>query len=145
MNEVDVKPTELPMYGSAASTYKAIGELAGITQLVDCFYSIMDSLPEAKDLRAMHSDDLTLAKKKLVYFLSGWMGGPKLYAEHFGSLTLPVAHSHFPINMESKNSWLLCMEKALEQLDYPDSLQQYLMEKFATPAESILLLAESKK
>ena len=136
--------SELPLYGAGDATYKAVGELAGITRLVDQFYDNMDNFPQARALRAMHSDDLTMAKKKLVYFLSGWMGGPKLYAEHFGSISIPVAHRHFPIDMASKDSWLLCMEKALESLDYPVTLRNYLMEKLATPAESIRLLAESK-
>ena len=39
--------------------YRAAGELAGITSLVDAFYANMDSLPEARVIRKMHPDDLT--------------------------------------------------------------------------------------
>ena len=38
--------------------YQAAGELDGITKLVDEFYVKMDTLPEAKIIRAMHPEDL---------------------------------------------------------------------------------------
>jgi len=136
---------ELPIYGNGDATYKAAGELEGITRLVDRFYDLMDRLPEAKTLRDMHAPDLRLSRKKLVYFLSGWMGGPKLFAEHYGAITLPVAHSHLPIDRDSTNVWLRCMEQALIELDYPLAFRTYLLEKLASPAESIRLMAEYRR
>ena len=35
-------------YGNDMSPYRAAGELAGITRLVDDFYSNMDTFPEAR-------------------------------------------------------------------------------------------------
>lgn len=136
------KSMELPQYGMGDSTYQAAGGLDGITKIVDQFYDNMDTLAEAKALRAMHDQDLTLSRKKLCYFLSGWMGGPKLFAEHYGAISIPKAHSHLPVDMASKNAWLLCMEKALDDLNYPQSFKEYLMRQLATPAESIRLMAE---
>ncbi len=138
----DLPTTDLPLYGSGDSTYQSVGGLEGITQLVDRFYDLMESLPEAKALRDMHPQDLTGSRQKLVYFLSGWMGGPKLFAEHFGSISLPVAHAHLPVDGDSKAMWLHCMATALEQLRYPQALRDYLVAKFETPAESIRLMAE---
>ena len=132
----------LPQYGTGDATYQATGGLEGITRLVNRFYDNMDALPEAKTLRAMHPKDLTGSRQKLVYFLSGWMGGPKLFAEHFGSISLPVAHRHFPIDQASMQSWLDCMALSLQQEHFPEPLRDYLMQKFATPAESIRLLSE---
>lgn len=139
--------TELTVltYGHDDASYQAAGGLEGITRLVDRFYDLMDSLPEAKTLRAMHSRDLTDSRQKLVYFLSGWLGGPKLFAEHFGPISLPVAHSHLPVNQETRDSWLLCMDLALQQLDYHGEFREYLMKKFAVPAESIRLMCEFKR
>ena len=134
--------TELPLYGSGDSTYQSVGGEAGITRLVNRFYDLMDSLPEARALRDMHPLDLTTSRQKLIYFLSGWMGGPKLFAEHYGSISLPVAHAHLPVDVDSKAMWLHCMATALEQLDYPPELRAYLLGKFETPAESIRLMAE---
>lgn len=60
--------------------YQAAGELVGITRLVDEFYANMDSLPEAKVIRNMHPPDLTESRKKLTYFLCGWLGAETLSA-----------------------------------------------------------------
>lgn len=131
-------------YGVGDATYQAAGGLDGITRLVNSFYDYMDTLPEARRLRDMHAEDLGPSRQKLVYFLSGWMGGPKLYAEHFGSISIPVAHSHLPVDMQSKDAWLLCMEKALADQGYPESFRQYIVDKLSIPAESIRLMAEFK-
>ena len=56
--------------------YQAAGGLEGLTKLVDEFYAIMDTLPEARTIRNMHPQGLAESRKKLTYFLSGWLGGP---------------------------------------------------------------------
>lgn len=132
------------LYGDGDASYRTAGELEGIIALVDRFYNLMDSLPEAKTLRDMHAEDLAESKQKLVYFLSGWLRGPKLYSAHFGAISLPVAHRHLPVDRETMESWLLCMERAMEQMGYPVEFREYLISKFATPAESIRLMCEHK-
>lgn len=134
----------LPLFGVGDTTYQTAGGIDGITALVERFYTHMDTLPEASTLRAMHARDLTESKLKLTYFLSGWMGGPKLYAEHFGAISLPAAHSHLPVTRESQQAWLCCMELALQDQGYSETFSQYLLEKLAIPAESIRLLSEFK-
>ena len=129
-------------YGVGDASYRAAGGEKGIEALVERFYTLMDSLPEAAELRAMHADDLTLSKQKLVAFLCGWMGGPKRYSEQFGNITLPAAHRHLPVDMASKNSWLDCMERAMCELGYPEPFRRHLMAKFEVPAESIRLMSE---
>lgn len=132
-------------YGVGDATYRAAGGLEGITRLVESFYHNMDTLPEAAPVRAMHGDDLTESRRKLVFFLSGWMGGPKLFAEHYGSISLPVAHSHLSIDEAGRDSWLRCMALSLQELEYPQAFCDYLMQKLATPAESIRLMCEFKQ
>lgn len=131
-------------YGEGDTGYQAAGGLAGVTALVDRFYDYMDTLPQAKALRAMHSPDLTESKQKLVCFLAGWLGGPNLYAQRFGTISLPVAHSHLPVDDETTKSWLYCMELALKEQGYPVEFREYLMARFATPAESIRLMCKHK-
>ncbi|WP_458422696.1 globin domain-containing protein, partial [Pseudomonas aeruginosa] len=46
--------------------------------LVDRFYDRMDTLPEAKTIRAMHADELGLIRDVLKRYLTEWTGGPKL-------------------------------------------------------------------
>lgn len=137
-------PDSTQTYGELDATYQAVGGPDGLIQLVDTFYAVMDSLPEAAIIRAMHPDDLTLSKQKLAYFLSGWMGGPRLYQQHFGSINIPKVHRHLSIDSEERDAWILCMEKALNQLDYPTSLKSYLLEQLFRLAEMIRQSSQNK-
>jgi len=101
--------------------YQILGE-DGIRQLTDTFYDIMDSLPEAADLRAMHAKDLSVMKEKLADYLIGWMGGPPLYAEKYGTVCMTTPHEPYHIGPAERDQWLLCMDKALEQTGASDEL-----------------------
>jgi len=125
-------------YGFEDTTYKAVGGYDGLVKLVDDFYDAMETLPEAKRIRDMHPDDLEVTKDKLVYFLSGWMGGPRIYPEKYGrGLSLPMAHQHLKITAEDAQAWLICMQAALDKSNYPQDLKDYLMEQLAFPANRI--------
>lgn len=91
-------------YGVGDNSYMMAGELAGITKLVDLFYDNMNEFSESKKIRDMHAKDLTASRLKLVYFLSGWLGGPKLYAKHYGSINIPFAHKHFLIGIKESEA-----------------------------------------
>lgn len=131
-------------FGSGNATYVAAGELEGITQLVEDFYEQMSTLPQARRIRDMHPQDLTLSKQKLTYFLCGWMGGPKLYAEHFGGIHIPGAHSHLPVAEEEAQMWLTCMAKALDKQPYTDDFKAYLNQQFKFPANAIRLACSAQ-
>lgn len=125
-------------FGVEDNSYQAAGGLPGLTRLSDAFYQYMDTLPEAKTIRDMHKGGLTESRKKLAFFLSGWLGGPKLYSENFGSIKIPRAHKHLPIGREEVESWLLCMQKAIDEQPYNQSFKTYLIEQLRVPAERIL-------
>ncbi|MGB1580523.1 MAG: globin, partial [Nevskiales bacterium] len=82
------------------------------------------------------------SRDKLARFLCGWMGGPRRYAEKYGPINIPGAHSHLGIGPAERDQWLHCMEEALAMQDYPDSLKQYLAEQLAVPAGRILAVSE---
>jgi hemoglobin len=124
-------------YGVGANSFNAAGGLAGITCLVDEFFSNMDTLPEAKIIRQMHPQDLTESRIKLTYFLSGWLGGPKLYSEHYGGISIPNAHKHLQIGDSERDAWLLCMQKSISTQQYQDSFKEYLFTQLKIPAERI--------
>lgn len=117
--------------------YQAAGELAGVTRLVDEFYVNMDTLPEAKTIRNMHPEDLTESRKKLTYFLSGWLGGPRLFQQHYGPISIPGAHKRFPIGYEERDAWLLCMQRALAVQPYSAQFKDYLLAALSIPAERV--------
>jgi hemoglobin len=123
--------------GNDMSPYQAAGELAGVTSLVDAFYSNMDTFPEARVIRSMHPEDLTESRKKLTYFLCGVLGGPSLYIEHYGGINLPDFHSKFLIGTGERDAWMLCMQHAIAVQPYEVSFKEYLLARLWIPAERI--------
>ena len=121
-------------YGVGANSYHAAGGLAGITRLVDDFYSNMEIFPESIKIRKMHPQDLTESRKKLTYFLSGWLGGPRLYSEHYGGINIPEIHKHLAIGDAEHDAWLFCMQKAIGVQQYQDSFKDYLFAQLKIPA-----------
>ncbi|MFT4823610.1 MAG: hemoglobin [Halioglobus sp.] len=109
----------------AQSPYQILKE-DGIQALSKAFYDIMDTLPEAADVRAMHAQDLEPMKIKLAQYLTGWMGGPPLYAEKYGTVCMTTPHEHYHIGPQERDQWLLCMDKALEQIGASDELLDML-------------------
>lgn len=96
--------------------YFHIGGKAAIHLLVDRFYFYMDTLPEAQGIRAIHQTDLASANSKLFKFLSGWLGGPNLFMEEFGHPMLRARHLPFKIGESERDQWMLCMNKALNEI-----------------------------
>lgn len=134
--------TSTPLYGFSDNSFKAAGEEAGIRKLVDDFYRFMDELPEAAVIRAMHKTDLTESRDKLTLFLCGWMGGPKLYHEKYGSINIPRDHSHLIVGEAERDAWLLCMKHAIELQNYSSEFGEYLLTQLRTPAERIFAVAK---
>ena len=124
-------------YGVGDNSYQAAGELSGLTKLVEQFYLNMTEIPAAKKIRDMHPEDLTVSKQKLTYFLSGWLGGPKSYAENFGSISIPQAHRHMDISEVESEMWLTCMKKAIDCQSYENTFKIYLIEALKVPAGRI--------
>ncbi|HEY9033290.1 MAG TPA: group II truncated hemoglobin [Pseudomonadales bacterium] len=127
--------TQQPAYGVGDTSFHAAGGEAGIRRLVDEFYRQMDSLPEARQIRAMHPAGLAESSDKLARFLCGWLGGPRLYREKYGPIHIPAAHAHLAIGSEARDAWLLCMEKAIARQDYAPDFKVYLLAQLGVPAE----------
>lgn len=100
---------------TAVSMFERIGGAPTIERLVDAFYARMDTLPEARTIRAMHAPDLGPVKEVLRRYLGEWMGGPKRYSAERGHPRLRQRHMGFPIGNEERNAWLLCMRGALDE------------------------------
>jgi hemoglobin len=135
------KEEEIPMnekaYGNQDASFRAAGGEAGIRRLVDRFYQEMDELPEAKVIREMHSTDLEMVKDKLARFLCAWLGGPKLFQEKYGPISIPFAHQRFPIGGAERDAWLRCMQAAVDEQPYDPAFKEYFMKQIAVPAERV--------
>jgi hemoglobin len=110
---------------TAQTPFQLLGE-QGIRELTSAFYDIMDSLPEAAEVRAMHAADLAPMKEKLAEYLIGWMGGPPLYAQRYGTVCMTEPHEHYHIGPEERDQWLLCMHRALAQTGASEELVEML-------------------
>lgn len=123
------------VYGQGDHSFQTAGGVDGIRQLVTEFYHQMDTLSEASHIRSMHPKDQEISIDKLALFLSGWMGGPALYDEKYGRISIPGAHYQIDIGIAERDAWLLCMEKALQlQADYPQDFREYLLKQLSFPA-----------
>lgn len=115
--------------------YELLGDEAGVRSLVERFYDIMDSSPEAERIRSFHATSLKQSREKLFLFLSGWSGGPQLYVERFGHPRLRMRHMPFPIGSAERDQWLWCMNKALEQSGLDPRVVEFLKGRFAEVAD----------
>jgi len=124
------------MVNEELSPYQRLGGEEAIRKLVDRFYELMDTLPQAQQIRAMHPDDLSGSADKLFMFLSGWLGGPQLYTETYGHPRLRMRHMPFPVDEAARDAWMLCMKKALEEMNIEDQmLRQHLLHSLFKTAD----------
>jgi hemoglobin len=115
---------------STASThFDDLGGEDGIRQLVDRFYELMDTAPEAANVRALHAVSLKSSREKLRLFLTGWTGGPQLYTDKHGPPMLRQRHFPFAIGERERDEWLWCMDRALAEHTMADPLRQYLSQR----------------
>jgi hemoglobin len=96
--------------------YERIGGEATVDRLVETFYHRMDSLADAKAIRAMHGADLSLTKAVLKQYLGEWLGGPKLYSAEKGHPRLRKRHMHVSIGEAERDAWLLCMRGTMDEI-----------------------------
>jgi len=122
--------------------YESIGGEPKVRALVDRFYDLMDTLPEAAGIRALHPETLDDSREKLFLFLTGWMGGPPLYMERFGHPRLRARHLPFPIGESERDQWLMCMNKALEENVKDPLMRQQISRSFAQLADFMRNTAE---
>jgi hemoglobin len=126
---------QAPAYGQGDASFQAAGMQAGIRKLVDDFYTTMEQHSKADKIRKMHPVDLEESRDKLALFLCGWLGGPKLFTEKYGQISIPKAHAHLRIDSTDRDAWLLCMEQALKSQPYTHDFKVYLLKQLAVPAE----------
>ena len=119
------------------ATYLALGELAGIKELVDSFYEQMETNIAYKTIWSWHTGEREAMRDKLTLFLCMWSGGPQTYKEKYGAINIPQIHAHLPVTKTETGQWLGCMRDALHIRQYPQDLIDYLIKHFSIPAERI--------
>ena len=94
--------------------YEAIGADETVRKLAARFYELMDTLPEARNCRAIHPPSLAKAEEKLYEYLTGYLGGPQLYIEKYGHPRLRSRHFMAAIGPVERDEWLLCFKRAMD-------------------------------
>jgi hemoglobin len=115
--------------------YERLGGEAAVRALVDRFYDLMDLEPACAGIRRLHPPALDDSRDKLFWFLSGWLGGPPLYAQKKGHPMLRARHLPYAIGIEERDQWLRCMSQAMDECGVDPGLQRRLAEAFFGTAD----------
>jgi len=115
--------------------YEQIGGESGLRALVTRFYDLMETSPEAAQIRGIHPKSLRQSREKFFMFLSGWTGGPQLYVEKIGHPALRMRHAPFSIGTLERDQWIWCMHKALNESSIDPKVVEYLKTRFAEVAD----------
>jgi hemoglobin len=123
------------MSAPSPTHYELLGGDAGIRRLVDRFYDLMDTAPEAATIRRLHAASLKASREKLYLFLTGWTGGPPVYVEKHGHPRLRARHLPFTISSRERDEWMWCMDRALAEQEMPQEVRAHLRERFRQLAD----------
>ncbi len=118
-----------------AAPYEQLGGDAAVRALVDRFYDRMDADPAYAGIRVLHPADLAGSREKLYCFLSGWLGGPPLYAAKHGHPRLRSRHLPFAIGETERDQWIDCMRGALADCRIEPGLSAALLRAFYDTAD----------
>ncbi|ANL35463.1 globin-like protein [Rhizobium phaseoli] len=95
--------------------YEAIGGDPAVRALTHRFYALMDTLPEASYVRAVHPPSLQGSEEKFYEYMTGYLGGPPLYTDKRGHPRLRSRHFVAEIGPVERDEWLLCFRRALDE------------------------------
>ena len=112
--------------------YEFMGGEESVRRLTDAFYDTMERDPDFALLRALHAADLAPMRWRLFAFLSGWLGGPRLYAGCVMS-----GHARIAIGAQARDEWLACMDRAMAETDVPADVRVLVQPAFARMSEAM--------
>lgn len=125
--------TKLP-YGTLDASFRAAGGEPGLRALVNRFYDELEASEAGQVIVRMHSRSREEMRDRLTLFLCGWLGGPRLYSEKYGPISIPGAHAPFPIGPAERDTWLGCMKAAIDAQPWADDFKTYLIRALSVPA-----------
>jgi len=120
---------------AAVTPFERLGGEAGVRELVDRFYDLMDLEPELAGIRRLHPSTLDGSRDKLFWFLCGWLGGPDHYIDRFGHPRLRARHLPYAIGIAERDAWMACMMRAMQETGVDPTLAEKLTESFFGTAD----------
>lgn len=126
------------------SIYSLIGGEDVVYRLVNIFYDIIETHPEGHKLHVLHlrGNGIPHSRVEQFNFLSGFLGGPKLYVEKHGHSNVRLMHEHVEIDSEAKDIWLRCMSMAIDEIGIAPTVKDKLMNNFTTIANLLVNRAD---
>lgn len=131
-------PTPTPCT-TPQTPYLKLGGEAALRQLTRRFYELMDELPEAWSIRQMHPESLVASQQSLFECLSGWLGGPNLFAPNRAQPRSGLCHAPHTASPTARDEWLLCMRMALAEQVHDEGFRQALVMAFEHMAQHLIL------
>ena len=94
-----------------------IGGEEAVAQLVERFYDLMETRPEAYEIHRLHfrGHGLEHTRAEQLNFMIGFMGGRQYYREKHGHMDLKQIHAHVPIRDRDAEIWLETWELAIDE------------------------------
>lgn len=127
------------MAAQRPTVYQMIGGEQALERLVEKFYDVIETDPDGAIIHALHLKGFGIShvRQAQFEFLSGFFGGPQYYAERMGHANLRAMHEHLQIGFAEVRAWLICMEKAINALEFEADVKAKLMLHFTRSAESL--------
>lgn len=113
--------------------YAEIGDEKGTKALAEAFYDVIEE--QSPMLRALLPASTTNTRRKFFMYLTGWLGGPKLYEAKWGHPRLRMRHSSFSIGEPEATEWMRCMGVAMDRCGIEGQLRRFLEERFEPLAQ----------
>lgn len=122
------------------STLEDLGGEAALRELVERFYDLVDTDPRGEALKRLHlgGHGLSHARAEQFDFMTGFLGGPRYYAERHGHMDLRQIHAHLAISRAEAEAWLELMNQALTDLGHKGAHVDRMRQTFRRVAEMLL-------
>jgi hemoglobin len=122
------------------SLYQQIGGEAAVRSLVETFYDIVEQEPAGAPLYLLHlrGHGVTHSRLEQFNFLSGFLGGPRLYVERHGHSDVRQMHAHVAIDSAARDAWLACMEMAIDRVGLDHAIKAQMMKHFTRVADMLV-------
>ncbi|MFA5898474.1 MAG: group II truncated hemoglobin [Hyphomicrobium sp.] len=132
--------SEPTRYSPERSLYELVGGEEGLRQLVETFYDVVEFEPDGRDLHRLHMRGHGVAHSRIeqLNFLSGFLGGPNLYAQKYGHSNVRQMHEHVEISAEAKDAWLKCMSIAIDRVGLAADARARLLTPFTRVATMLV-------
>ena len=113
-----------------------IGGEAGVHDLVEHFYDLVETLPQGAAIMEMHRKGHGLAHVRPAQFefLCGFFGGRRYYEERHGHMNLTEIHAHVEIREQDALDWLAVMDRAMSEKGVAEPMHGQIMATFRRAA-----------